>query len=67
MIVGAAVVGGGSGSGSCSSSIQILIFILPILIAASLDMSMEGVQYPVVYYLFLGYLFAKGCLPRLIT
>ena len=34
----------------------ILIFILPILIAASLDMSMEGVQYPVVYYLFLGYL-----------
>ena len=34
----------------------ILIFIIPALIGASLDMSMEGVQYPVVYYLFLGYL-----------
>ena len=34
----------------------ILIYVIPILVAASLDMSMEGVQYPVVYYLFLGYL-----------
>lgn len=34
----------------------ILIYMLPLLVTASLDMSMEGVQYPVVYYLFLGYL-----------
>jgi len=34
----------------------ILIFMMPSLLAASLDMSMEGVQYPIVYYLFLGYL-----------
>ena len=34
----------------------ILIFMIPSLLAASLDMSMEGVQYPIVYYLFLGYL-----------
>ena len=29
---------------------------IPSLLAASLDMSMEGVQYPIAYYLFLGYL-----------
>ena len=34
----------------------ILLFMVPSLLAASLDMSMEGVQYPIVYYLFLGYL-----------
>ena len=34
----------------------ILIFMIPSLLAASLDMSMEGVQYPIAYYLFLGYL-----------
>ena len=34
----------------------ILLFMVPSLLAASLDMSMEGVQYPLVYYLFLGYL-----------
>jgi len=34
----------------------ILIYMIPSLICASLDMSMEGVQYPIVYYLFLGYL-----------
>ena len=34
----------------------ILIYLIPSLICASLDMSMEGVQYPIVYYLFLGYL-----------
>ena len=35
---------------------SIVIFMFPALLGASLDMSMEGVQYPIVYYLFLGYL-----------
>ena len=29
---------------------------IPILFNSTLDMSMEGVQYPVVYYIFLGFL-----------
>ncbi len=35
---------------------SILIFMLPVLFNSTLDMSMEGVQYPLVFYLFLGYL-----------
>ena len=34
----------------------IFLFIIPILFNSTLDMSMEGVQYPVVYYIFLGFL-----------
>ncbi len=37
---------------------SILIFIIPILFNSTLDMSMEGVQYPITFFSFLGYLFA---------
>ena len=36
---------------------SLLIFLIPVLFNSTLDMSMEGVQYPLVFYLFLGYLF----------
>ena len=39
------------------SSYSILLFLIPVLFNSTLDMSMEGVQYPIVFYLFLGYLF----------
>ena len=38
-------------------SYSIVIFLIPVLFNSTLDMSMEGVQYPLVFYLFLGYLF----------
>ena len=34
---------------------KILSFVLPILFCSSLDISMEGVQFPVVFYVVLGY------------
>tara|TARA_A100000164_G_C21903195_1_gene771588 strand:+ start:421 stop:1767 length:1347 start_codon:yes stop_codon:yes gene_type:complete len=34
----------------------IFLFMIPILFNSTLDMSMEGVQYPIVYYVFLGLL-----------
>ncbi len=37
-------------------SYGIFLFMIPILFNSTLDMSMEGVQYPVVYYIFLGFL-----------
>ena len=39
---------------------SILIFLIPILLNSTLDMSMEGVQYPVVFFLFLGFLLNNG-------
>ncbi len=39
---------------------SILIFLMPILLNSTLDMSMEGVQYPVVFFLFLGFLLNNG-------
>jgi len=38
------------------SNLSILIFIIPVLFNSTLDMSMEGVQYPIVFFSFLGYL-----------
>ena len=43
----------------------VLIYILPILLNSALDMSMEGVQYPLVFYLILGYLINDGLEVRL--
>lgn len=40
------------------SNFSILIFIIPVLFNSTLDMSMEGVQYPLVFFSFLGYLFS---------
>lgn len=36
---------------------SILIFMIPVLFNSTLDMSMEGVQYPLAFFSFLGYLF----------
>ncbi len=43
----------------------ILIYLMPILLNSALDMSMEGVQYPIVFFLFLGYLINDGLEIRL--
>ena len=40
------------------SNLSVLIFIIPVLFNSTLDMSMEGVQYPLVFFSFLGYLFS---------
>lgn len=34
---------------------KIISFILPVLFCSSLDISMEGVQFPLVFYIVLGY------------
>jgi len=44
----------------------ILIYLVPVLLNSTLDMSMEGVQYPVVFYLFLGYIMNSGFQVKLI-
>tara|TARA_X000000368_G_scaffold409605_1_gene391825 strand:- start:21716 stop:23101 length:1386 start_codon:yes stop_codon:yes gene_type:complete len=38
-----------------SSNYQILMYIIPALIVSSLDVTMEGVQFPLIYYFFLYY------------
>ena len=37
------------------SNYQILMYIIPSFIVSSLDITMEGVQYPLIYYFFLYY------------
>jgi hypothetical protein len=34
---------------------QILMYVVPSFIVSSLDITMEGVQYPLIYYFFLYY------------
>ena len=36
-------------------NMKILIFYLPIIFVSSLDISMDGVQFPLIFYSFLGY------------
>ena len=38
-----------------SNNYQILMYIIPSFFVSSLDITMEGVQYPLVYYFFLYY------------
>ncbi len=38
----------------------IILYLIPIFFNSALDMSMEGVQYPVIYYIFLGFLMNSG-------
>ena len=45
----------------------IFLFMIPILFNSTLDMSMEGVQYPVVYYIFLGFLISTEDKSKLIN
>tara|TARA_B110000003_G_C16614292_1_gene520707 strand:- start:748 stop:1473 length:726 start_codon:yes stop_codon:yes gene_type:complete len=40
------------------ANFSILIYMIPILFNSTLDMSMEGVQYPLIFFAFVGYLFA---------
>ncbi len=40
--------------------LSLILFMIPIFFNSTLDMSMEGVQYPVVYYIFLGFLINNG-------
>jgi hypothetical protein len=41
-----------------NSDYSIVILLIPVLFNSTLDMSMEGVQYPLVFFAFLGYLYA---------
>ena len=41
-------------------SYSIILYLFPLLLNSSLDMSMEGVQYPVVFFVFLGFLINSG-------
>jgi len=38
----------------------IVLYLFPVLLNSTLDMSMEGVQYPVVFFIFLGFLINNG-------
>jgi hypothetical protein len=38
-----------------SNNYQILMYIIPSFFVSSLDITMEGVQYPLIYYFFLYY------------
>ena len=46
---------------------SILIFIIPVLFNSTLDMSMEGVQYPLAFFSFLGYLFTTQVRSKIIN
>ena len=39
---------------------KILILLIPILILSSLDVTMEGVNFPIIFYTYLGYTIKKG-------
>ena len=39
---------------------KILILLIPILILSSLDVTMEGVNFPIIFYTYLGYTMKKG-------
>jgi len=38
----------------------IVLYLFPVLLNSTLDMSMEGVQYPIVFFIFLGFLINNG-------
>ena len=42
------------------SDYKILILIIPIMILSSLDVTMEGVNFPIIFYTYLGYVMKKG-------
>lgn len=42
------------------SDYKILILIIPIMILSSLDVTMEGVNFPIIFYTYLGYAMKKG-------
>ena len=46
---------------------SILIFIIPVLFNSTFDMSMEGVQYPLAFFSFLGYLFTTQVRSKIIN
>lgn len=39
---------------------SIVLYLFPVLLNSTLDMSMEGVQYPIVFFLLLGFLINTG-------
>ena len=39
---------------------KILILLIPIMILSSLDVTMEGVNFPIIFYSYLGYILKKG-------
>mgnify|MGYP001456602233 CR=1 FL=1 len=42
------------------SDYKIMILIIPIMILSSLDVTMEGVNFPIIFYTYLGYVMKKG-------
>ena len=47
-----------------NANMKILIYYLPIIFVSSLDISMDGVQFPLIFYSFLGYFLSSTSTPQ---
>ena len=43
-----------------NKNISVITLILPAILTASLDIAMEGVQYPLIFFFALGFLLVNG-------